>query len=285
MTAQIIDGRHIAAEIRESVSTRAMEFANENNRPPCLAVVLVGNDPASEVYVKMKEKAAFEVGIRSVKHTLPIETTEEELLRIVSQLGEDQDVDGILVQLPLPDHISESHIIEAVNPGKDVDGFHPVNAWHLVMGNENGFKPCTPAGIIQMIRRTGIAIEGKEAVVVGRSTIVGKPLSQLLLADNATVTICHSRTRNLEEVCQRADLLIVAIGRPRFIGRHHIKPGAVVIDVGVNRLADGKLAGDVDFDSVKEVAGYLTPVPGGVGPMTIAMLMQNTLDAAIQALK
>lgn len=280
MAATLIDGKAIAAEIRAALKEKVKEFAATFGTAPGLAVVLVGDDPASHVYVRVKERACAEVGIRSEKHHLPHGTSEGDVIRLVRHLGERDDIDGILVQLPLPKHISEQAVLEAVVPSKDVDGFHPVNAGRL-LAHGAGIVPCTPAGIIELIRRTGVAVEGKEAVVVGRSNIVGKPMALLLLHENATVTLAHSRTSELRSVCRRADLLVVAVGRPRLITAEYVKPGATVIDVGVNRLPDGGLVGDVAFDEVKEVAGHLTPVPGGVGPMTIAMLLKNTIEAAV----
>ena len=280
MQATIIDGKQIAAEVRSGLRERVEAFVADYGSSPGLAVVLVGDNPASHVYVRMKERGCNDVGIRSEKHHLPADTTQDDLIRLVRRLGARDDIDGILVQMPLPRHISDQSVLAEVDPAKDVDGFHPINAGKLASG-ARGIVPCTPAGIIEMIRRTGLSLQGKEAVVVGRSNIVGKPTALLLLQENATVTLAHSRTANLKEVCRRADVLVVAIGRPYLITSDYVKPGAAVIDVGVNRLPDGGLVGDVDFDDVKEVAGYLTPVPGGVGPMTIAMLLQNTLDAAI----
>lgn len=280
MACSLIDGKAIAAEIRAAVKEKVDAFGAQFGTAPCLAVVLVGDDPASHVYVRMKERACAEVGIRSEKHHLPADTREDELLQLIRSLGRREDVDGILVQLPLPSHISEQAVLAAVDPAKDVDGFHPVSGGRLLAGAP-GILPCTPAGVIELIKRTGVSIQGKEAVVVGRSNIVGKPAALLLLREHATVTVAHSRTADLAAVCRRADILVVAVGRPRLVTAEYVKPGAVVIDVGVNRLPDGSLAGDVDFESVRQVAGYLTPVPGGVGPMTIAMLMANTLEAAI----
>jgi len=280
MTCQLIDGRAIASEIRAELKEKVRAFTSTYDATPCLAVVLVGDDPASHIYVRTKERACAEVGIRSEKHHLPAETSEEDLLRLICRLGERDDVDGILVQLPLPRHISEQSVLSQVAPAKDVDGFHPVNGGLLLSGGQ-GIVPCTPKGVIELIKRTGVSIAGKEAVVVGRSNIVGKPTALLLLREHATVTLAHSRTGDLKEVCRRADILVVAAGRPRLVTGEYVKPGAVVLDVGINRLPDGGLVGDVDFESVREVAGFLTPVPGGVGPMTIAMLLSNTLDAAI----
>ena len=247
-------------------------------RKCCLAVIQVGNDPASSVYVGNKKKACAYIGIESLAYELPEETTEDELLEIIDKLNNDTNVHGILCQLPLPKQINEDHIIKAISPKKDVDGFHPQNVGALVIG-EQGFVSCTPAGIIQLLKRSNIEMDGKHCVVVGRSNIVGKPMSLLMLRENATVTICHSHTKNLEEICKEADILIVAIGKPQFIGKEYVKKGAVVIDVGIHRDENNKLCGDVKFDEVEPVASYITPVPGGVGPMTIAMLMHNCVEA------
>ena len=275
----IIDGNKIAQDIRSEVRQKTLELRQQRNITPGLAVVLVGDDPASQVYVGRKAKACAEVGFLSREYKLPADTEEKKLLKIIKKLNKDELVHGILVQLPLPKHISTENIIAAINPDKDVDGFHPYNVGGLVTGTPL-FVPCTPRGIMELISRSGIDLTGKEAVVVGRSNIVGKPMAFLLLAQNATVTMCHSRTKDLPSVTRRADVLIAAIGKPRMIKADMVKEGAVIIDVGVNRLENGKLAGDVDFDEVAPRASYITPVPGGVGPMTIAMLMKNTLDAA-----
>ncbi|MGI6557423.1 MAG: bifunctional methylenetetrahydrofolate dehydrogenase/methenyltetrahydrofolate cyclohydrolase FolD [Limnochordia bacterium] len=275
--AQIIDGKKIAAEIRAELAKEIEELKKEGLHPG-LAVILVGDDPASRVYVNNKKKACAEIGIYSREYALPKETTQEELLNLIGELNQDPQIHGILVQLPLPDHLDERQVLEAISPDKDVDGFHPVNVGRLATG-QPCLKPCTPAGIIELIDRTGIELKGKEAVVVGRSNIVGKPVAFLLLARHATVTICHSRTARLDEVCRRADVLVAAVGRPEMVTGDWVKPGAVVIDVGINRVEKG-LVGDVEFDTAKEKAGYITPVPGGVGPMTIAMLMKNTVEAA-----
>jgi methylenetetrahydrofolate dehydrogenase (NADP+)/methenyltetrahydrofolate cyclohydrolase len=276
----IIDGNKIAQDIRNEVRQRALELKEQKEMIPGLAVVLVGEDPASQVYVGRKAKACAEVGFVSREYRLPAATDEEKLLKIINKLNKDKEIHGILVQLPLPKHISTEKIIAAIDPNKDVDGFHPFNVGGLVTGTPL-FVPCTPRGIMEMLARTGIDLSGKEAVVVGRSNIVGKPMSLLLLAQNATVTICHSKTKDLPIVTGRADVLIAAIGKPHMIKANMVREGAVVIDVGVNRLENGKLAGDVDFDEVAAKASFITPVPGGVGPMTIAMLMKNTLDAAL----
>ena len=275
----IIDGNKIAQDIRNEVRRSAILLKEQTGVIPGLAVVLVGEDPASQVYVGRKAKACAEVGFLSREYKLPAETDEEKLLKIIKKLNKDKFIHGILVQLPLPKHISTEKIIAAIDPHKDVDGFHPYNVGGLVTGTPL-FIPCTARGIMELLARAGIELAGKEAVVVGRSNIVGKPIALLLLAQNATVTMCHSRTKDLPLVTGRADVLIAAIGKPHMIKANMVKEGAVVIDVGVNRLRDGKLAGDVAFDEVAAKASFITPVPGGVGPMTIAMLMQNTLDAA-----
>lgn len=275
---QLIDGKSIAAQIKEEVKEEA-ERLKQAGIQVCLAVVQVGNDPASSVYVRNKKKACEYVGIRSASFELPEDTAEDELLELVRRLNEDDSVNGILVQLPLPEHISEDKVIQTISPDKDVDGFHPESVGRLCIG-EKGFLSCTPAGIIELLRRSGVEIQGKECVVVGRSNIVGKPMALLLLKENGTVTIAHSRTADLKEITQRADILIVAIGRPRFITADYVKEGATVIDVGIHRNEDGHLCGDVDFDDVKEKTAFITPVPGGVGPMTIAMLMKNCIAAA-----
>ncbi|GIM45080.1 bifunctional protein FolD [Collibacillus ludicampi] len=275
--AIVISGKEIAAAMREEFK-REVERLRAEGIVPGLAVILVGDDPASHSYVKGKEKGANEVGIYSVVHRLPAETSQEELLAMIRTLNEDPAIHGILVQLPLPKHIDEEAVIFAIDPDKDVDGFHPINVGKMQIGTEC-FLPCTPHGVIHMLKRTGISIEGTHAVVVGRSNIVGKPMAQLLLNENATVTVCHSRTRDLSAITKQADLLIAAVGRPGIITKDMVKPGAVVIDVGVNRV-DGKLVGDCDFAGVQEVASYITPVPGGVGPMTITMLLYNTIESA-----
>ena len=277
----IIDGNKIAQEVRHSVRKEALDFKEKTGIVPGLAVILVGEDPASQVYVGRKAKACAEVGFLSREYKLSADTSEAKLLNIISELNADQVIHGILVQLPLPKHIHTDKIIAAIDPQKDVDGFHPYNVGGLVSGNPL-FVPCTPRGIMELISHTGIELSGKEAVVVGRSNIVGKPMALLLLAQHATVTICHSRTKDLPAVTRRADVLIAAVGKPHMIKANMVKEGAVVIDVGVNRLENGKLAGDVAFDEVAAKASFITPVPGGVGPMTIAMLMKNTLDAAIR---
>ena len=256
-----------------------MEELKNKGIVPGLAVVIVGNNPASRVYVNSKKKACEELGMYSVEYALKEETTEEELLELISKLNCDDKINGILVQLPLPKHLDEKLIINTIIPEKDVDAFHPVNVGKIMIGDFN-FLPCTPAGVMELIKETGIDISGKECVIIGRSNIVGKPQAMLMLHKNATVTICHSKTKDLAEVVKRADIVVAAVGVSKMVTKDMVKEGAVVIDVGMNRLPDGKLCGDVDFDGVSEVASFITPVPGGVGPMTIAMLMQNTLTAA-----
>ncbi|HKI51096.1 MAG TPA: bifunctional methylenetetrahydrofolate dehydrogenase/methenyltetrahydrofolate cyclohydrolase FolD [Geothermobacteraceae bacterium] len=275
---KIIDGKQIAASLREEIKAGVAGLKSQNVIPG-LAVVLVGEDPASRVYVSMKEKACEQTGIYSVEHKLPAETSEAELLQLVEQLNNDERIDGILVQLPLPKHIDESKILEAISPRKDVDGFHPYNVGRLVTGNPL-FQPCTPYGVMKMFERIGYDLTGKEVVVVGRSNIVGKPVALMCLAQHATVTICHSRTRDLAEQVGRADVVIAAVGVPEMVKGAWIKPGAVVIDVGVNRVGDKKLVGDVEYAAALERAAAITPVPGGVGPMTITMLLYNTLESA-----
>lgn len=276
--AKIIDGKLISAQIKDELKEKAAEL-KKDGREVTLAVIQVGNDPASTVYVGNKKKGCEYIGIRSLAFELPEETTQEELLKLVNELNERDDVDGILVQLPLPVHIDEDLVIKTISPKKDVDGFHPQSVGALSIG-QKGFVSCTPAGIIQLLKRSDIDIEGKECVIVGRSNIVGKPMALLMLRENATVTVCHSRTKNLKEVTKRADILIVAIGKPEFITKEYVKEGAVVIDVGIHRGEDGKLRGDVLFSDVEPVASAITPVPGGVGPMTIAMLMNNCIESA-----
>lgn len=278
MQAQIIDGKALAAQVKAEAAEETAAL-KEKGVTPCLAVILVGEDPASQVYVRGKAKDCHDCGIDSRVIRLPEETTQEELLKLVGDLAADKAVNGILVQLPLPAQIDEKAVINAIPPEKDVDGFSPVNVGRMQIG-EPCFLPCTPAGCIRMIQSTGTSIEGKHAVVIGRSNIVGKPAALLLLAQNATVTICHSRTVNLKELCASADILVAAVGKAGFVTGDMVKPGAVVIDVGINRGEDGKLHGDVDFAAASEKASYITPVPGGVGPMTRAMLMKNTVQAA-----
>jgi len=275
----IIDGNKIAQAIRNEVRQSAISLKEQKGIVPGLAVVLVGEDPASQIYVGKKAKACAEVGFLSREYKLPADTSEIKLLEIIAELNKDQLIHGILVQLPLPKNISTDKIIATIDPYKDVDGFHPYNVGGLITGSPL-FIPCTPQGIMELIARTGIDLKGKEAVMVGRSNIVGKPMALLLLAQHATVTICHSRTKDLPAVTRRADILIAAVGKPHMIKANMVKDGVIVIDVGVNRLENGKLVGDVDFNEVAPKASFITPVPGGVGPMTIAMLMKNTLDAA-----
>lgn len=281
MKAKIIDGKALAAAVKQEAAQQVAQL-KEKGITPCLAVVLVGEDPASQVYVRGKINDCAQCGIESRSIRLPEDVTQAELLAQVKQLAEDASVHGILVQLPLPAQIDEKTVIDAIPPEKDVDGFSPVNAGRMQIG-EPCYLPCTPAGCIRMIESTGMEIAGKHAVVIGRSNIVGKPAAMLLLAKNATVTICHSRTQNLKELCASADILVAAVGRAGFVTGEMVKPGAVVIDVGINRGADGKLHGDVDFDAAAEKAAWITPVPGGVGPMTRAMLMLNTVEAARRA--
>lgn len=277
--AELIDGKVVSQSVRDEVAELASKLKQDTGIVPGLAAVLVGDDAASEIYVRNKRKACEKVGIYSEEHKLPAETTEEQLLGLVNKLNEDTKIHGILVQLPLPGHIDETKILRTVSPLKDVDGFHPYNVGLLVEGNPR-FVSCTPGGIIKMLDFYNIDIKGKDVVVVGRSNIVGKPVSMLLLHRHGTVTICHSRTKDLKEVTVRADILVVAIGRANFITADMVKDGAVVIDVGINRKDDGKLTGDVDFEAVSEKASFITPVPGGVGPMTIAMLLYNTYLSA-----
>lgn len=275
--AELIDGKVISKQIKDELKEKVAAL-KEQGLEICLAVIQVGNDPASSVYVGNKKKACEYIGIRSESYELPEETSEEELLSLIDKLNHDDKVNGILVQLPVPKHIDEDKIIKAISPKKDVDGFHPMSVGALSIG-QPGFVSCTPAGVIQLIKRSGISIEGKECVVIGRSNIVGKPMGMLLLRENGTVTTCHSRTRNIKEVCKRADILVVAIGKPKMIDASYVKEGATVIDVGIHRDENNKLCGDVDFDSVEPIAGAITPVPGGVGPMTIAMLMNNCVES------
>ncbi len=270
-----IDGKQIAAQVRAELKEKVAGMSKK----PGLAVILVGDDPASQVYVRNKQKACEEIGIYSESYTLPKETTQAELLSLIETLNEAPQIHGILVQLPLPKHLQEETVIAAISPDKDVDAFHPVNVGKIMLGNYR-FAPCTPAGVMVLLEKSGVDVAGKECVVVGRSNIVGKPQAMLLLHKNATVTICHSKTKDLAAVCRRADVIVVAVGRANFLTADMVKPGAVVIDVGINRGADGKLTGDVDFAAVEPIASYITPVPGGVGPMTIAMLLQNTVRAA-----
>ena len=280
MTAKLIDGKALAAKIRADMKVKVAQLEAEHGYRPGLAVVLVGENPASQVYVRNKIKACEEAGIRSIEKRLPESTSEEDLLNLVRSLNEDPSVDGILVQLPLPKHISDLKVIDTISPDKDVDGFHVNSAGRLLVGRP-GFRPCTPAGIAEMLDSIGFDCSGKRAVVVGRSNIVGKPMALMLLERNATVTIAHSRTKDLPAVCREADLLVVAVGRAKLVTADYVKEGAVVIDVGMDRDENGKLCGDVNTESVLEKASYVTPVPGGVGPMTIAMLLTNTVSAAL----
>jgi methylenetetrahydrofolate dehydrogenase (NADP+)/methenyltetrahydrofolate cyclohydrolase len=273
----IIDGKKVSAIVKEQIEAEVKELQSKTNKVPGLATVLVGEDPASSVYVRNKNKTCQKLGFKSFEHHLPENTSESELLALVKSLNDNEEVHGILVQLPLPDQIDSEKILEAIDPAKDVDGFHPINVGRMMVGNAT-LTPCTPTGIIELLDHYQVGIEGKHAVVVGRSNIVGKPVSILLLHRNATVTICHSRTRDLPAMVKTADIIIAAVGRPRFVTADMVKEGAVVIDVGINRV-DGKLVGDVDFENVEPIAALITPVPGGVGPMTIALLMQNTMKA------
>jgi methylenetetrahydrofolate dehydrogenase (NADP+)/methenyltetrahydrofolate cyclohydrolase len=277
LTAQILDGKETASRVRENIATEVRELQKKGERPPCLAVVIVGENPASKVYVGQKEKACAAAGFRSLLHRLPEETTQKELLELVHGMNEDPAIDGILVQLPLPEHMDSSGIIRAIAPEKDVDGFSPENMGNLVTGLPCT-EPCTPKGIIYLLEEYGISPEGKHAVILGRSNIVGKPVAHLLLARNATVTLCHSRTKDLARYTREADIIVAALGKPRFLSADMVREGAVVIDVGINRLEEG-LVGDVDFENLLPKASWITPVPGGIGPMTIAMLLLNTLEA------
>jgi len=278
MAATIIDGKAVAAEVRANIAELVSEFAAAHDRAPGLATVLVGEDPASQVYVGNKRKQTEEVGMRSIHHGLDASTSQADLLALIRDLNAADEVDGILVQLPLPDGIDQDAVVRTIDARKDVDGLTPISAGLLAQGRP-GLVPCTPRGVMELLGHAGVEVEGSEAVVVGRSILVGRPLASLLLNASATVTVCHSRTRDLGEVCRRADILVAAVGAPRMVRGDWVKPGAAVIDVGINRTDDG-LVGDVDFDAAKEVAGAITPVPGGVGPMTIAMLLSNTLRAA-----
>lgn len=275
---QIIDGKDIAAKTRLRIKEETTKLVDITGITPGLAVILVGDDPASAVYVRNKTRDCLEVGFKSYEHILPASTSQQELLDLVNDLNNDPSVHGILCQLPLPKHLNEQDIIHAIDPKKDVDAFHPVNVGKIMIGSYD-FLPCTPAGVMELIHSTGISVGGKKCVVIGRSNIVGKPMAMLLLHENGTVTICHSKTNDLKKETLQADILVAAVGKAKLIGADMVKDGAIVIDVGMNRDENGKLCGDVDFDSVKGKAGYITPVPGGVGPMTRAMLMQNTLTA------
>lgn len=282
--AQRIDGKLISAAVREELKADCAAFVAEHGYAPGLAVVIVGEDPASQVYVRNKKRGCEEVGYYSEVHELPAETTQEELNALVDRLNADSRIHGILVQLPLPKHLDENEVLLRISPEKDVDAFHPYNVGKIMIGDYD-FLPCTPAGVMELLKRSGVEVAGKRCVVIGRSNIVGKPMAMLLLHANGTVTVCHSRTKDLAEICRQADILVVAIGRADFVGADMVKPGAVVIDVGMNRRADGKLTGDVDFEAVEPIASAITPVPGGVGPMTITMLLKNTLTAAVKAAK
>jgi methylenetetrahydrofolate dehydrogenase (NADP+)/methenyltetrahydrofolate cyclohydrolase len=281
LSGQVINGKEIVSSLREEIKGEVAELTAQGTQPG-LVVVIVGEDAASQVYVNNKAKACAQVGIYSEVHRLPESTTQEELIKLIQSFNHNPRIHGILVQSPLPKHINEEAVVDEFDPSKDVDCFHPVNVGNLIIGKK-GMLPCTPAGVIQILKRTGVAIAGKHAVVVGRSNIVGKPMAMLLLREHATVTVCHSRTPNMAEITRQADILVVAVGKAHLIKAEHVKPGATVIDVGMNRPADGKLTGDVDFEAVKEVAGAITPVPGTVGPMTITMLLRNTLESARRA--
>ncbi len=278
--ANIINGKEISDKLREKLKKEVAKLKNEQNLQPSLAVIIVGDNPASKIYVRNKKRACEEIGIKSYEFALPTNTSENELLNLIDSLNKRSDVNGILVQMPLPTHINEKKIIEHINPIKDVDAFHEINVGKIMTGNFK-FLPCTPAGIIHLLDETKIEISGKNCVIIGRSNIVGKPLAMLMLHRDATVTVCHSKTQNLTEICKTADILIAAVGKANFVTRKMIKPGAVVIDVGINRCENGKLCGDIDFENVKNIASYITPVPGGVGPMTISMLLKNTVTAAL----
>ncbi len=279
MTAKILDGKMVSARIKNELAEEVKQL-KEKGVQPGLAVIIVGNDPASRVYVNNKKKACAEVGIYSEEYALPEETTQQELLDLVEKLNKDNRISGILVQLPLPKHIEEKTVLYAIDPKKDVDAFHPVNVGRIMIGDFD-FVPCTPAGVMELIKESGIEVSGKNCVVIGRSNIVGKPQAMLLLHQNGTVTVCHSKTQNLSEITKKADILVAAVGKAKMVTADMVKPGAVVIDVGMNRDENGKLCGDVKFDEASEIAGAITPVPGGVGPMTIAMLMRNTVKAAL----
>lgn len=274
---KLISGKEVSEAVKLRVADEVKELKAQGIEP-CLAVILVGDDPASRVYVNNKKKACEFCGIRSLEYVLPADTKEEELIELVEKLNNDKSVNGILCQLPLPKHLDEKKVLNLIKPEKDVDAFHPENVGHIMIGDFN-FLPCTPAGIMEMFRYENISLDGKNCVVIGRSNIVGKPMAMLMLKENATVTICHSRTKNLKEIVAGADVVVAAVGRPNFVTADMVKDGAVIIDVGINRIDDGKLCGDVDFEACKEKASYITPVPGGVGPMTIATLMQNTITA------
>lgn len=275
---KVISGKEVSLAVKEKVAAEVKEMKKDGIEP-CLAVILVGEDPASKVYVNNKKKACEFCGIRSLEYLLPENTTQEELLELVEKLNNDKSVNGILCQLPLPKHLDEKAVLNTIKPEKDVDAFHPENVGHIMIGDFN-FLPCTPAGIMEMLKSENISLDGKHCVIIGRSNIVGKPMAMLMLKENATVTICHSHTKNLKEIVKQADVVVAAVGKAKFVTADMIKDGAVIIDVGINRGEDGKLYGDVDFDACCEKSSYITPVPGGVGPMTIATLMQNTITAA-----
>ncbi|WP_068775296.1 bifunctional methylenetetrahydrofolate dehydrogenase/methenyltetrahydrofolate cyclohydrolase FolD [Paenibacillus sp. FJAT-26967] len=281
MAAEVINGKEIVSSIRGEIKQEVAELISSGTTPG-LVVIIVGDDQASHVYVNNKEKACAQVGIKSHVHRLPADTSQENLVKLIHEYNENPEFHGILVQSPLPKHINEEQVVDEITPSKDVDCFHPVNVGNLMIGKE-GMLPCTPAGVMEVLKRIGVSPAGKHAVVVGRSNIVGKPMAMLLLREHATVTICHSRTPNLQDITRQADILVAAVGKANVIEDKHVKPGAVVIDVGMNRNAEGKLCGDVDFDAVKDIAGYITPVPGCVGPMTITMLLKNTLSSARRA--
>ena len=273
-----IDGKEVSAAVREQISSEVKELKAKGVTPG-LAVIIVGNDPASRVYVNNKKKGCEQVGMNSFEYALPEETTTQELVALIEKLNNDSDVHGILCQLPVPEHIDEEKVLNAISPEKDVDAFHPVNCGKVMTGDYK-FAPCTPAGMVEMLKYYNIPVAGKHCVIIGRSNIVGKPMAMLMLKNNATVTVCHSRTENLSSITKQADILVAAVGRPNFVTADMVKDGAVVLDVGINRMDDGKLCGDVDFNDVAEKTSYITPVPGGVGPMTITMLLKNTLEAA-----
>ena len=277
--ANLINGKVISSQIRAEISEETKSFIETNGYAPGLAVIIVGNDPASQVYVRNKKRGCAEVGFYSEEYELPAETTQSELIELINKLNCDDKIHGILVQLPLPKHLDEKEVLLAITPQKDVDAFHPVNVGKIMIGDYD-FLPCTPAGVMELISRSGIEVAGKNCVVIGRSNIVGKPMAMLLLHANGTVTVCHSKTKNIKEICKSADILVASVGKANFVTTDMVKEGAVVIDVGINRMPDGKLCGDVNFAKVEPIASYITPVPGGVGPMTITMLLKNTLTAA-----
>ena len=275
---KVISGKEVSQNVKMRVAEEVKELKNQGVEP-CLAVILVGDDPASKVYVNNKKKACEFCGIRSLEYLLPEDAKQEELIELVKKLNDDKSVNGILCQLPLPKHLDEKEVLNLISPEKDVDAFHPENVGHIMIGDFN-FLPCTPAGIMEMLKSENISLDGKHCVIIGRSNIVGKPMAMLMLKENATVTVCHSHTKNLSEIVKQADVIVAAVGKPKFVTADMVKDGAVIVDVGINRGEDGKLCGDVDFDGCCEKSSYITPVPGGVGPMTIATLMQNTITAA-----